>query len=381
MVKPHCIECSSGSYVLRSTSAGFLRHGVCVRSLLNHLKFYFLCLRLLVLPKNRQLVFGLSVNDKERRFLSAFAPDAIAIRANYFRGGFGFREHSARRKLTFIQRLLPSGTKTVVWGYRDHINLGFSFEEYFGEVTRIEAGLVPGPACERFLTSYIFSSKGMYFDGRQPSQLEEALNALTKGDIDRRLENEKTIDTLVKRGVTKFSPLDSEAYLLEEGSVLIIGQVRGDQALTYTDTVCATNTHLVEQVLSKTEWPETKRFYYKAHPKNKTNEREIADLQYRFPELQIVPEKQNIIELLEQQPIVATITSGVGLEAALRGCVVHCYGVSFYSNWGFTVDHVSCSRRTNTLRPIDVAVELMIRQSVYVDPETGHAVPLGTIYR
>ncbi len=350
------------------------------KSILGHIRFFILCLKLILQRKSGPVVLGFLVNDNEKLFLPTVRQDARIIRLNYFRCAPGFGGEGAKAKLRFLLKILPDDLTCVVWGYRDLMNLGFKVEELIDDVIRIEAGLVPGLSDGRNVTAFLHSNKGIYFDGRSPSQLEDALNASAEAGTSERAENEKIIRSLVEKGVTKFTETDREPFELAAKAVLIIGQVRGDQALKFTDTACETNTDLVQKVLTDGTFDESHSFYYKAHPKNKFNDEEIAFLTETYPQVQLVPARLSIVDLLDQKPIVATITSGVGLEAALRGCEVHCYGVSFYSNWGFTVDHAPCDRRKATRSAIDVAAQIMINQTTYVDPNSGKQIHMRDIY-
>ena len=348
-----------------------------LKSLLGHVRYLFLCLTLMFQRGSGPVVLGFLVNKREALFLPTVRKGAKIVRVNFLRGAPGLDGTQAKAKLRFLLKLLPDDVTIVVWGYRDRINLGFHVEELISDVIRIEAGLVPGKPDGRNMTAFLRSRKGIYFDGRSASELEEQLNGLTSADTTAPREN--LIESLVKTGVTKFKAERSE-FKFADNPVLIVGQVRGDQALTYTDTACETNTDLARLVLGGGTFNSSHSFYYKAHPKNKQNEAEIRSLRESYPQLTILPTSLSIIDLLDQKPTVATITSGVGLEAALRGCQVHCYGVSFYSNWGFTVDHVPCARRTARLRAVDVAAAIMIDQTTYVDPATGAEIHMRDVY-
>lgn len=64
--------------------------------------------------------------------------------------------------------------------------------------------------------------------------------------------------------------------------------------------------------------------------------------------------------MLVERLIVVMIIFGVGFEVVLWECIVYCYGVVFYFNWGFIVDYVFCDCWIVCFKVIDVVVEIMI---------------------
>lgn len=97
-------------------------------------------------------------------------------------------------------------------------------------------------------------------------------------------------------------------------------------------------------------------------------------------------ENINFVETIENKPTIATMSSGAGLEAAIHGCTVISYCISFYSNWGFTIDKYQCDRRTNMLSVEDVFLYVYTQYTTYLHPyKAGHITPLealrGTLYK
>ena len=139
--------------------------------------------------------------------------------------------------------------------------------------------------------------------------------------------------------------------------------------------MCNNNNAFVKHVMNKIACNYS-NIYYKAHPKNSTNNNDVSIINKNFPKVEIINSNVNVIDALTNKPDVAVMTSGVGLEAAIRGCIVHCFGLSFYSNWGFTTDYVECDRRINTLTADDVLAHIIFNESVYFDEEK-HIINLG----
>lgn len=65
------------------------------------------------------------------------------------------------------------------------------------------------------------------------------------------------------------------------------------------------------------------------------------------------------------------MTSLAGFEALLRGKIVHCYGLPFYSNWGLTEDYLSLERRHRKLCLEELISAVLVYYPQYVDPENA----------
>jgi capsular polysaccharide export protein len=350
-----------------------------VRSLL----FYFdliqaalTCLRLLSLPKDRAITFGLFINAGEGRFLpNAIGLGSTFIRINYPRRKRGWRANDFDRLVRTLVRLAKRRPlSAVIWGYRDRLNHGLDIGAYFDDYYRVERALIrPSsilPANTR--TAFVLGRKSIYFDGRVNTDLEQSLNHLVPGQLQRSDEGNRILRHVLESGITKYALQDHYVQPHPLPDLLIVGQVAGDQAIAETEVLARTNPDLIElasrHLIATGQY---KKAYFKPHPKSKSTQADLAYLQAHHPGIGIIEAGANIVPILAATPAIATVTSGVGLEAALRGCPVHCFGISFYSNWGFTNDYLSCSRRTNRLSAEDVFLHMVMAQTVYIDWRTG----------
>lgn len=69
-----------------------------------------------------------------------------------------------------------------------------------------------------------------------------------------------------------------------------------------------------------------------------------------------------------------TVCAHLGFEAALAGIPVVCFGLAFYSGWGFTDDRLVASRRTRRRSATEVFAAAYLRYSRYYDPQTGEMI-------
>ena len=331
---------------------------------------------------DRPLVLGFWINRSEILSAAAVAPDAVFVRF-----GFLSRDHCwTRREVRALLEHVAAMTEAVepeviVWGIRDRV-AGFDLTEMFPRVRRIEVGLLRGLPHWRLKTRFMVEDRGIYFDGREASETETALQSLRPGYAARSETARALLDHVRHNSVTKYVLSDGGADL-EPGSLLILGQVNGDQALVNAVSIAHTNADFI--ALLHAERPPamagSSRVYYKPHPMNRRdNEAEIASVKAAFPHIDVIGPSVNVHNLFEQRPRVATMTSGAGLEAVLHGCEVHTFGIPFYSHWGFTVDHYDCARRTNRLSAEDVAALMWIDRTVYVDPATRRPISAAAVF-
>ncbi|MEL6583430.1 MAG: hypothetical protein AAFQ36_06325 [Pseudomonadota bacterium] len=320
----------------------------------------------------RPVVLGVYFNKPESLALAAIKPEAVHIAISLAKQKRGWRERDGARFAELVAALSNRRPIAVaVWGRRDIEEFGSDLVRPAREGYRVEAGLYSGrkhPKNKR--TSLIACREGIYYDGHAPSDVETALNALTPG----RGQHPDALALIAKitgSGLTKYE-LEKDDTKLPEGAVLIIGQCTGDQAIEATPALTRTNPGLVDLVMEHIA--DGAPVFFKPHPYNTTLEADAAEIAANHPNVIQLEGRFNATPMLAQKPIVATISSGVGLEAAIRGCEVHTFGTAFYSNWGFTKDHLPCPRRTNQLTAEDVLASVVIDQSVYVDPTTGQII-------
>jgi capsular polysaccharide export protein len=345
----------------RSDRVGGLRSG---RFYLDLMQAAATCARVLLLPRDKPVTFGFFVNGHDAG-LRALSPDTAFIRVNYPRRKRGWSAAAFDRLVALLAHLAKSRRPTaMIWGYRDRINHGIDIGRHFPDHWRVERGLIRAPNG----AGYTWDERSIYFDGRIPTDFERKLNALEPGRLPASETGRAILAHVLASGATKYGAGTAPEVDITDRDLLIIGQCTGDQAISETDALARTNPVFVSIVVAHLVKPgRYRRVFYKSHPKNGTTAADLAYVQKHHPDIVVIDARASIVPLLAAKPTVATLTSGVGLEGAVRGCKVHCFGVPFYSHWGFTVDHMPCPRRTNRLSPEDVLLAMLIEQMRYVD--------------
>ena len=246
-----------------------------------------------------------------------------------------------------------------ILGYGDKTALGFDFSDY-GLISRLESPLFGySSGSNSAFFGYLVDHRAPYFDGRLPTDLEKMLFDSGATASLEEIELAKLIsDSKIQKYMDFKAVFDSE---LKSTDLVIVGQVRGDSAYLETENLCQSNIDLVYQSMKAIK---ADRYFYKGHPRNRFNMDDLKQLA-SIDNLTFIPEDVSFSSLLHGKPMIAVMTSGAGLEAAVRGCQVYCFGISFYSNWGFTTDMLECARRTMVFDAVTFMALFICRYTKY----------------
>lgn len=220
--------------------------------------------------------------------------------------------------------------------------------------------------------SLVFDARGIYFDPRQPSDLEVLL-AETCFDEGQLAEAGRLIALIVARQLSKYNVGRSAAALIAAPAgrwrILVPGQVEDDASVRLGAAGMGGNLGLLKAVRARAPdaW-----VVYKPHPDVEAGNRIGAipsAISLRYAD-QVV-DNASVVSLFGQVDAIHTMTSLVGFEGLLRGLPVVTYGQPFYAGWGLTEDRDPPPRRGRIL-PLEalVAGALMLYPR-YVDPDRG----------
>ncbi|ASY56501.1 beta-3-deoxy-D-manno-oct-2-ulosonic acid transferase [Sinorhizobium sp. CCBAU 05631] len=289
-------------------------------------------------------------------------PIMLMMGFNHWKFGFvsdyvsGYRTAFLPRKMDPISaaRLLWSSRELsrdlMIWGYNDASLWLTRLAKRLGyNVYRMEDGFVRSVelgANHSTPYSLVVDNKGLYFNPREPSELEDILNS------DPRLHDpeflgraRKHLDFILETNLTKYNGLRGAAEeflsIRRREVVLVIGQVPGDASIVYGNPDRWTSESLV--ALARSENPGCD-IIYRPHP-------DVYNKPHLYKERRgviakmatIVPPTVGLLDLLKSVKRVYTISSLVGMEAVMRDIPVTTVGLPFYAGWGVTDDQ--CSER------------------------------------
>lgn len=272
----------------------------------------------------------------EFRIAGAGAAEAIA--------GWGHKPTAARARAMARRKRLPY----------------FAFEDGFLRSVR------PGPAEPP--ASMIIDRTGIYYDARQPSDLETLLETAHFSDSER-AQAAELIACLARHRLSKYNHghghFLSFALPKDKPLVIIADQTRGDESIAGALSDAADFDRMIEAAVAENPGA---HIVARLHPETVAGTKPgyLLDAARRLG-LPLLAEPVSPWCLLERRPVVYTVSSQLGFEALLAGCTVRCFGLPFYAGWGLTQDEKRTPRRTATRSLQDLAAASYLRYARYFD--------------
>ncbi|NOG30704.1 capsular polysaccharide biosynthesis protein [Halomonas sp. TBZ9] len=239
------------------------------------------------------------------------------------------------------------------------------------EIWKMEDGFVRSVGLGVDLTqplSLVIDQSGIYYDARQPSDLEQILS---QHDFDQHLcqRASRIRQRLVALKLSKYNIKGEQSidFPANRRIVLVPGQVESDASIACGSPQIQTNAALLAAV--RQAEPDA-LIAYKAHPDVVGGARLgqlSADAHSHYD---IDVSQCDISTLLERVDAVHTMSSLTGFEALLRGKQVYTHGLPFYAGWGLTEDALACPRRQRQLSLDALLAGTLIIYPGYADPTT-----------
>jgi capsular polysaccharide export protein len=242
--------------------------------------------------------------------------------------------------------------RLLTWGNRHDAELRTLAESKCLTLLRMEDGFIRSVGLGSDLTvpgSLVVDSQGIYYDPRQPSELETLLQTRQFSKVE--LEQaERLRQRIVASGISKYNTDADRPFRPRardsQTVVLVPGQVEDDASVVCGSPEVRSNTALLRAVRDRL--PDA-YIIYKPHPDVVSGNRRgrlDAPSYSLFDEMVTdVP----ISRCLEAAHELHTMTSLVGFEALMRNIRVVTHGQPFYSGWGLTEDLCVLARRKRRL--------------------------------
>ncbi|OBY24453.1 capsular polysaccharide biosynthesis protein [Leisingera sp. JC1] len=275
----------------------------------------------------------------------------------------------AERRVLFTEdqgKAQASGRRRMVWASKA--------AETHADAARVEDGFLRSRGLGAELVpplSLVTDRKGIYYDPRQPSDLDALISRRVEMTQAEERRAERLVQSLIRDGVSKYN-LGGAATALPEGRrILVPGQVEDDASILCGAGEIRTNQDLLRAVRAAN--PDAV-IIYKPHPdveaglrQGQIKAEELADL---------VACQADPMALLAAVEEVWTITSLLGFEALLRGVKVTALGTPFYAGWGLTTDLAPVPPWRRAQVPLlGLAHAALIDYPRYFDPVTGQPCP------
>ncbi|MDX1540240.1 MAG: hypothetical protein R3349_02440 [Geminicoccaceae bacterium] len=290
----------------------------------------------------------------------------------FFNGSasLGFSDTTERA----LDRARASRGRICVWAAREGEELVPAARRVGVPVVRVEDGFLRSVGLGSDLlpgASLVFDRRGIYYDPRGLSELEEILE-FEEFDDPLLAEARALRKRLLETGVTKYN-VGREAPFGFEGDprrkILVPGQVEDDASVRTGGGGIQSNLELLRTVRQRC--PEA-LIVFKPHPdveagnrRGRVGEAESTGL------VDVLLTSASPHAAIASVDEVHTLTSLLGFEALLRGRKVATYGGPFYAGWGLTDDRLTFPRRTRRLTLDQLVAGTLILYPSYVDPVTG----------
>ena len=275
----------------------------------------------------------------------------------------------AQKRLLFTEdpaKAQTSGRNWMIWA-------GKASEAHKGAV-RVEDGFLRSRGLGAELVpplSLVTDRQGIYYDPRQPSDLDRLIANRAAMTQAQELRAERLVQSLIQGGVSKYNLGGGLPALPEGHRILVPGQVEDDASILCGAGEVRTNLDLLR---AAREANPDAVIIYKPHPDveadlrpGQANTEGLADA---------VAAHADPMALLGEVQEVWTMTSLLGFEALLRGVAVTALGTPFYAGWGLTRDLAPIPPWRQTQVPLfGLAHAALIDYPRYYDPVTGLPCP------
>ncbi|MEP2717599.1 capsular polysaccharide biosynthesis protein [Pseudophaeobacter sp.] len=278
------------------------------------------------------------------------------------------------RKLQFTEdpkEARKSGRNWMVWA-------GKAGPQIHAGATRVEDGFLRSRGLGAELVppmSLVLDRQGIYYDPRQPSDLDDLITERADLGPAEELRAEALIQQLIRHSLSKYNLTGGVPDLPTGHRILVPGQVEDDASIK---AGCGQiNTNLALLRAARRANPKAV-IIYKPHPDVEAGLRPGGLSGQTVPEglADVVASNCDPMALLDMVQEVWTMTSLLGFEALLRGVKVTTLGLPFYAGWGLTTD-----KRTpppwRSARPSlqGLAHAVLIDYPRYFDPITRQPCP------
>lgn len=214
--------------------------------------------------------------------------------------------------------------------------------------------------------SLVLDRTGIYYDSRQPSDLEACITKRAAPGQDARPAR-LAMERLKEKRLSKYNSFQFEDLSglglpssPRAERVLVVDQTSGDASIEGASARADT---FEKALLTAVQENPGCDFLVKIHPETALGRKaghfsseQLGRLSEKHPvvqtallenRLRLTPEAINPWGLLKACGKVYCVSSQLGFEALLAGCEVHCFGMPFYAGWGLTTDRgpVRCPRR------------------------------------
>lgn len=269
-------------------------------------------------------------------------------------------------------RLAPKVDAVAGWGHKRTAERARDFARQHGlPYLALEDGFLRsvGLGASEPPLSLIVDDRGIYYDARTPSRLEELLQSDARLDDAALLERAARFRRrIVESGVSKYNQAPDElpTEIADARDLVVVADQTYDDA-SVSGALADDGTFERMLTCALEEHPDA-RVVVKVHPATVAGKKRgyLAGRQFS-PRVVVVSADVNPQALLRRARHLYVCSSQLGFEGLLAGVKVTCFGQGFYAGWGLTDD-----RQTPTRRSRRLTLEQLVAGALLLYPRYRH---------
>ncbi|MFT3988270.1 capsular polysaccharide biosynthesis protein [Aestuariivirga sp.] len=217
-------------------------------------------------------------------------------------------------------------------------------------------------------SALVMDRSGIYYDARQPSDLERILAGETfSADECRRAE--ALLGEIARLRLSKYNTgaenLESLGLPRDKPLVIVTDQTFGDQSVIGGMADGKTFEAMLNAAINENPGAGV---FAKLHPETAAGTkqgylRKLAEAR----NAPVIAADLCPWALFDLHPKIYTVSSQLGFEGVMAGLEVVCFGMPFYAGWGLTDDRQTSDRRKRMLSRAELAAGVYLRYSYYFD--------------
>lgn len=287
-----------------------------------------------------------------------------------FLGNDGSRVHFVPHAKAAGELKPSAEDRLVIWGAEPPTSVKRLAEMSGASLLRMEDGFIRSVGLgSDFVPPHalVMDSRGLYFDARQPSDLELLLNNYPFSQEDCRRAS-IIRELIVCNELTKYNierTVAPQWHNVDCRKILVPGQVEDDASVRFGAGTIRDNLSLLK---AAREANPHAFVVYKPHPDVAVRNRKgKVHKQDALRYADYVETAVSIVNCINAADELHTMTSLTGFDALVRGKKVVTYGNPFYSGWGLTTDRLEIPRRQRNLTLEELIAGTMLHYPIYWD--------------
>lgn len=320
--------------------------------------------------RNLPILILWGFNDWKYGFITQYLKD--------YRVAFAPRKSMSVKILYNLRKFPEPIHNFVVWGINETLWVRALAKIKRLKIWRMEDGFLRSVNLgANHSTPYtiVLDKSGIYFDGRNTSDLVNILNNYDfLADYKLKDETKECLQLWKDHSFSKYNLPSMQFKKISTPKmrhrIAILGQVSGDASLKYANPKKYNSFDLIQEAIK--EHPRS-QIIYRPHPeelqKNKLwNSKFIKKIENIC---EVVDPGTGLVEFLDDIDEVYTISSLSGFEALLHGKNVTVFGTPFYAGWGLTVDRAPILNRQRKLSKENLFSAVYLLYSQYLTEPAG----------